>query len=143
MSTVTVDAVREVRFAQHLGHESDGILTVFPGNDARGVPFPIARVFTLSRVAPGGTRGHHAHRACAQLVVCLTGRAEVRVEDGLAARTVQLDSAATGVLIPPGLWNVVTFASAATVIAVFCDRAYDEGDYIRDRAEFLRAAGRP
>lgn len=139
----SVDAVREARFAQHQGHDGHGVLTVFPGDEPQGVPFPIARVFTLSGVAPGGTRGNHAHRACAQLVVCLAGRAEVSVEDGRAARTMALDSPATGVLIPPGLWSVITFATAATVIAVFCDRPYDERDYIRDRAEFLRAAGRP
>jgi hypothetical protein len=139
MSNMTIDAVHEVGFAQHHGN---GVLTVFPGGQPQGVPFPIARVFTISGVAPGGTRGHHAHRACAQLVVCLAGRAEVRVDDGREARTVKLDSAATGVLIPPGLWSVITFATAASVVAVFCDRVYEEGDYIRDRAEFLRAAGR-
>lgn len=140
MSAVTIDAIRQVSFARHAG---DGVLTVFPGNDSQGVPFPIARVFTIGGVAPGGTRGYHAHRACTQLVVCLAGRAELRVDDGRDARTVTLDSAATGVLVPPGLWNVITFADAATVIAVFCDRPFEESDYIRDRALFLRAAGRP
>ena len=140
MSRVTVDAIREVSFAQH---RRDGVLTVFPGGEPQGVPFAIAWVFTLSGIAAGATRGNHAHRACSQLVVCLAGRAEVRVDDGHDARVVTLDSAATGVLIPPGLWNVISFATAATVVAVFCDQPYDETDYIRDRAEFLRAQGKP
>lgn len=140
MSRITVAAMRPVSFVQH---HRDGVLTVFPGDEPQGVPFSIARVFTLSGVVAGGTRGHHAHRACTQLVVCLAGRAEVRVDDGHDARTVTLDSAATGVLIPPGLWNVISFATAATVVAVFCDRPYDEADYLRDRAEFLRAQGKP
>ena len=140
MSPVTVDAVRQVRFAQH---RRDGVLTVFPGDEPQGVPFSIARVFSLSGVAAGATRGNHAHRACMQLVVCLAGRAEVRVDDGHDSRTVTLDSAATGVLIPPGLWNAISFATAGTVVAVFCDQPYDEADYIRDRAEYLRAQGKP
>ncbi len=139
MSGVSVDAIRELNFVQH---RRDGVLTVFPGGEPQGVPFQIARLFTLSGVAPGGERGNHAHRACSQLVVCLAGRAGVRVDDGHDERTVTLDTPARGVLIPPGLWTVVTFHCAATVVLVFCDRPYDAGDYIRDRAEFLRAQGK-
>ena len=140
MSGTTVSAVRQVAFSQY---QRDGVLTVFPGDNPAGVPFPIARVFTISGVPAGGARGDHAHRACSQLVVCLTGQADVRVDDGDAVRTVVLDTAAVGLLIPPGLWNVITFARAATVVAVFCDQPYDEADYIRDRAQFLLAKGKP
>lgn len=136
MSGTTIDALRQVAFGQY---QRDGVLTVFPCDDPEGIPFPIARVFTISGVPEGGTRGNHAHRACTQLVVCLTGQAAVQVDDGHDARTVLLDTAAVGLLIPPALWNVVTFRNAATVVAVFCDQPYDEADYIRDRAQYLLA----
>jgi hypothetical protein len=133
-----------VRFVQHgaAGHASaqpGGVLTVFPGDDPAGVPFPIARVFTITGVARGGSRGNHAHRVCTQLVTCLAGEVEVAVDDGRQTRNVVLSDAGTGLLIPPGLWNSITFAGPETLLAVFCDRPYEESDYIRDRGEFLRA----
>lgn len=137
MSGARIASVREVRFARHGGGPA-GVLTVFPGDEPGGVPFPIARVFAITGVAAGETRGHHAHRACAQLVVCLAGAVEVRVDDGRDARAVTLDSSASGLLIPPGLWNVLRFATPETVVAVFCDRPYEEHDYVRDRAAYLR-----
>ena len=138
MSGASIADARELRFAEHKGN---GVLTVFPGGDPDGVPFTIARVFTITGVTMGGSRGHHAHRSCTQLVACLAGGATVSVDDGCAERTFALSSGGTGVLIPPGLWNVITFGSPGTVVAVFCDRPYDESDYVRDRAEYLRLAG--
>ena len=137
MSGVTVAAAREVSFAEHKGN---GVLTVFPGDDPGGVPFTIARVFTITGVTAGGSRGHHAHRACTQLVACLAGGVTVSVDDGSSVRSFALSSGGTGVLIPPGLWNVITFGSPGTVVVVFCDRPYEESDYVRDRAEYLRLA---
>jgi hypothetical protein len=61
------------------------------------------------------------------------------VDDGRQTRSVTLSDAATGLLIPPGLWMSITFAGPETLLAVFCDRPYEESDYIRDRGEFLRA----
>jgi dTDP-4-dehydrorhamnose 3,5-epimerase-like enzyme len=136
MKATTIDALQNVTFSQY--RRDQGVLTVFPCDDPTGVPFPVARMFTIAAVPVGETRGHHAHRACTQLLVCVSGRADVRIEDGGQARTVILDSAGVGLLVPPGLWNVVTFTAPTTVLAVFCDQPFDEADYIRDRAEFLR-----
>jgi hypothetical protein len=71
MSRTSVALARTVRFAQH--GAAGGVLTVFPGGEPAGVPFAIARVFTITGVARGGSRGNHAHRACTQLVICLAG----------------------------------------------------------------------
>ena len=141
MKRTTIQALRRVDFPRH--HRGTGVLTVLPCDDPAGVPFPVARVFTIGEVPVGDTRGHHAHRACTQLMVCFTGRAEVRIEDGHDGCTVILDSPATGLLVPPGLWNVVTFSAPMTLLAVFCDLPYDEGDYIRNREEFLREKAPP
>jgi hypothetical protein len=134
----SVADLREVAFLRIAG---EGALTVYPGADPRGVPFPIARVFTLGGVPAGGTRGNHAHRACAQLLVGLAGRAEARVDDGRDARVVALDAPERGLLVPPGLWLELRFDDPATLVAVFCDRPFEESDYVRDRAAYLRARG--
>jgi oxalate decarboxylase/phosphoglucose isomerase-like protein (cupin superfamily) len=138
----TVANVQRLRFAQY---RRDGALTVFPGGGggAGALPFAVARVFTLGEIAAGGVRGRHAHRQCTQALVCLAGSAEVVVDDGRQTRRELLNDPRDGLLVPPGLWVEVTFAGPATLVAVFCDRPFDEADYVRDRAEFLRlrAAG--
>lgn len=128
--------VRRVAFAQHAGN---GVLTVYPASDPAGIPFAVARVFTIAGVAAGGVRGRHAHRRCAQLIACLSGEAKILVTDGRESREITLAAAGEGLVVPPGVWTTLTFASEATVAAVFCDQPYDEGDYIRDWDEFLRS----
>lgn len=140
MKPSTVADVREVAFSQHVG---SGSLTVYPGSDVHGVPFAIARLFAISGVPAGGSRGRHAHRACSQLCVCLAGRVEIRVDDGVRMRSFVLDDPSRGLLIPPWLWNEVVFAGPDTVLIVFCDEPYDEHDYIRDRTAFIRGKGLP
>lgn len=138
MKHSTVADLREIVFPRHVG---GGVLTVYPGADPGGVPFLIARVFAISGVPAGGARGRHAHRGCSQLCVCLAGRVEIHVDDGRQRRSVRLEDPALGLLIPPWLWNEVIFSGPDTVLVVFCDEPYDERDYVRDRAEFLRAKG--
>jgi len=127
--------VRRVAFAQYAGN---GVLTVYPAADPAGVPFAIARVFTIAGVEPGGVRGRHAHRRCAQLVACVSGQVTVLVTDGRESGEITLASATDGLAVPPGVWTTLTFAGESTVVAVFCDQPFDEGDYIRDWDEFLR-----
>ena len=43
------------------------------GQQGDHIPFPVKRFFALYGVAPGATRGGHAHRAQHQLLVMLAG----------------------------------------------------------------------
>jgi hypothetical protein len=41
-----------------------------------------------------------------------------------------------GLLVPPGIWAEEIYEKPHSVLAVLCDRPYEEGDYIRDFEEF-------
>jgi dTDP-4-dehydrorhamnose 3,5-epimerase-like enzyme len=100
------------------------------------VPFRVQRMFILA--APlGAQRGRHAHRWCSQFMICVNGAVNVICEDGSKQRTFTLDRRDLALLVPPGIWNTVNFRDDASVVAVLCDRPYEEHDYIRDYAEFL------
>lgn len=103
---------------------------------AAQVPFAIARMFTLTAPA-GAVRGKHAHRLCSQFMLCVHGAVDVACEDGHRQKSFTLDRPDKALLVPPGTWNVVTFHQTGSVVAVLCDRPYEEHDYIRDYAEFL------
>jgi hypothetical protein len=80
MTKTTIESM--IQFQQH---DWNGVLTIFEGNASHAVPFPIARVFTITGVSAGGTRGNHLHRHCSQLLVCLHGSIDVSLNDGVDA----------------------------------------------------------
>ena len=51
-----------------------GSLTPF---DYADLPFPPRRVFAVTDVPPGTSRGGHSHGSSTQLLVCLAGRIEL------------------------------------------------------------------
>lgn len=106
------------------------------------VPFRIARVFTV-RAPMDAVRGMHAHRRCAQFLVCVSGSIEVVCDAGDEKRQVLLDRPGLGLLIPPSIWATEIYRQADSVLVVLCDRNYEAEDYIRDYDEFLayRAIG--
>jgi dTDP-4-dehydrorhamnose 3,5-epimerase-like enzyme len=101
------------------------------------VPFDLRRVFFVTGVAAGEMRGHHAHRRCHQLLICPSGAVRIRITDGAASRTVELDTPQKALHIPPGLWAEQIYRDPATLLLVLCDRLYEAEDYIRDMEAFI------
>jgi dTDP-4-dehydrorhamnose 3,5-epimerase-like enzyme len=124
---------RLIKLPKHMDANGDGVLVVAEVSD---VPFEIQRMFTIA--APGGaTRGRHAHRLCSQLMLCVTGGLDVTCDNANGRKTFSLDSPEKALLVPSGLWVEIRFKQNESVLIVLCDRVYEEGDYIRDYAEFL------
>ena len=104
------------------------------------IPFTIARVYYVYETSPGVTRGLHAHRAINQLAVAVAGSCTMLLDDGLLQSEVRLDQPAIGLTLPPMVWHEMKDFSPDCVLMVLADAIYDEADYIRDYAEFLRLA---
>lgn len=120
-----------IHFPQHI--DTNDILCVF--ESSRHVPFDIKRVFTVS-VRGGGIRGDHAHKKCAQLLICVYGQILVTCDDGYVVKQYLLDSTGIGLLIPSGIWAKEDYMVDDAVLMVLCDRAYEADDYIRDYNDF-------
>ncbi len=99
------------------------------------VPFDIRRVFTV-RAGAGDVRGEHAHRECAQLLICVSGQVRVSCDNGSGISTFLLEGIDVGLLIPPGIWAKQEYLSSNSVLMVLCDRGYDADDYLRDYEDF-------
>jgi hypothetical protein len=108
------------------------------GQHGDHIPFPVKRFFALYGVAPGATRGGHAHRAQHQLLVMLAGAATITVDDGKTRTPVRLDRPNLALHAPPMLWLDLDSFSPGAVCLVLTSDVYAEADYIRDRAEFLQ-----
>ena len=112
-----------------------GTLTVCQWD--KQLPFSPQRVFFQHGVPSEKIRGAHAHKECAQVLVCVSGRVNVLLDDGLVREEHLLDSGDQGLLIPPGIWATQYNYSQEAVTAVFASHNYDAADYIRDYDEYL------
>ena len=101
------------------------------------VPFEAKRVFLVYDVPDDDVRGEHAHKTCAQFLVCVCGSVAVLVEDGQTREEVVLASPSVGLLIPPLVWGSQYRFSAGAVLMVLASEHYDTEDYLRDYDEYL------
>jgi dTDP-4-dehydrorhamnose 3,5-epimerase-like enzyme len=108
----------------------------------RHVPFSVNRIFAIFGVAPGSSRGGHAHRVSEQFLVMVAGGCTIVIDDGFCQTTERLDHPTQGLYVPPGFWNELQdFAPGSVCVALTSD-FYDAADYIRDYAEFKEFARR-
>jgi dTDP-4-dehydrorhamnose 3,5-epimerase-like enzyme len=126
-----IDEVRRIDLPYH--DRDDGELVVI--EVGAQVPFAIERVFTIT-APPGAKRGNHAHRRCAQFLVCVCGVVDIHCDDAREHRVFTLDHGNQALLVPRMIWNTINFRKADSAIIVLCDRRYEPDDYIRDYAEF-------
>lgn len=117
-----------------------GNLTV--GEVPDDVPFVPQRYFLVHDVPSIETRGAHAHRQCAQFLVCVTGACSVLVDDGAHRMEIRLDRPRLAVYVPPMTWTVQYKYTSDAALLVLASHRYDAADYIRDYDEFVAAAGR-
>ena len=108
-----------------------------------GLPFVPARFFSVFGVPSKEVRGEHAHRVCAQVLVCLHGSVHCIVDNGNERREVRLDSPSVALHMPPMLWGTQYKYSEDAVLAVFASHAYDPDDYIREYEQFLAEVASP
>ena len=102
------------------------------------IPFSVKRFFLLHDLAPGATRGGHAHRGQHQLLIMTAGAADVTVDDGKTRTAIRLERPDRALYAPPMLWlDLNDFTPDATCLVLASD-FYSESDYIRDHGEFIR-----
>jgi dTDP-4-dehydrorhamnose 3,5-epimerase-like enzyme len=116
-----------------------GNLTFVEGG--RHVPFDIKRIYYLYDVPGGAERGGHAHKALQQLIIAMSGSFDVILDDGTEKKRVHLNRPYYGLYVPTMLWRELDNFSSGAVCMVLASNLYDEQDYFRNYAEFLKAVG--
>ena len=72
--------------------------------------------------------------------VGVAGACTFHLDDGRECCSVLLDRPDRGLLLPPLVWREMDGFTPDCVLMLLADHAYDAGDYIRDREQFLRLA---
>ena len=98
------------------------------------MPFQPVRMFWITDVPQGGTRGAHAHKACSQVMICCFGRIQIDACDGHRERSLQI-GVGEFVNVAPLLLTTEVFLEPHTVLLVLCDRPFEIDDYLDTREE--------
>lgn len=106
---------------------------------ARNLPFDPQRCFVVFDVPSQHIRGEHAHRSCAQVLICLRGSLTALVDDGTHRAEILLDRADQGLYVPPMIWGTQFKYSPDATLLVMASLPYDDADYIREYEQFLAA----
>jgi len=117
-------------------NSKDGTLVFFEAD--RDIPFAFKRVYYTYGVKEGVIRGHHAHKALEQLLICVYGAIEIMCDNGEKKEYTVLDDPAKGLYVGPGIWHTMKWLKDDSVLLVLASEYYDESDYIRDYDEFIR-----
>lgn len=123
-------------YFRDLGDER-GNLVVIEG-EGMDIPFDIKRVFYIYGSDATVIRGQHANRETEFLLVNVSGKSKVRVDNGSETNVIELNRPGMGLYLSPMLWKDMYDFSENSVLLVLCSRHYDEKEYIRDYQEYLR-----
>ena len=99
--------------------------------------FSIERIYFLSNIRPGATRGNHAHKELHQIFLAMRGSYHLTLTDGINHFEFLCDSPDFGVYVPPGHWRELSNFSHDALCLVLASKHFDESDYIRDKVNFL------
>ena len=125
-------AVQSVKIP--LNFEPSGTLGVL---EFSAINFEPQRIYWLSNIPAGESRGKHAHKSLNQLFVLLQGTARVEIYRGRQIQVYELSEQGQGLALTPGLWRNIVNCSDDMVLLVICDQPYDERDYIRSFEEYV------
>ena len=101
------------------------------------IPFDIKRIYYLSSVPSGQSRGGHAHIKLEQFFICLAGSFSIRFRDGFTDETLKLTANSEGVYVPCLIWRDLFDFSKDAVCLVLASHEYSADDYIHEYSRFL------
>lgn len=123
-----------------LGDQRGGLVVA---ESCKNIPFDVKRIYYIFDAKPDIPRGFHAHKELHQIAFCIKGKCKMLMDNGFVKEEVWLDQSNKGLRIPPMIWHEMHDFSEDCVLLVLASEHYDESDYIRDYADFIKAARKP
>ncbi len=119
-----------------LGDER-GNLVVVEGSGI-DIPFSIKRVFYIYGSDAEVIRGRHANRKTEFVLINVSGKSKVKVDNGYEQRIIDLDRPRMGLYLSTMVWKDMFEFSPDSVLLVLASEHYDAEEYIRNYDDFLR-----
>lgn len=113
-----------------------GKLVVVEG--ATSVPFEIKRVFYIYDSDDDIKRGQHANRESEFVLINVSGKSKVKLDDGFDEAIIELNKPMMGLYIPRLVWKEMYDFSNDSVLLVLASTHYDGTEYIRNYDEYVK-----
>jgi len=114
--------------------ERGGYLIPF---EFKNLHFQPKRIFMVSDVPKGSTRGDHAHYQTMQILICVRGEILVMLDYGYKYEEHTL-KAGDSIFIDKMVWDSQKFQTGDDFMCVVASTHYDLSDYILDKEEFYQ-----
>ena len=101
------------------------------------LPFKPKRIFYVRDVPKGDCRGNHAHFTTKQILVCLQGEINVKLD------TIDIEWEITlepneSVFVDKLVWDSQVYMTGDDILMSICSTPHDDSDYIKDFEEFRK-----
>ena len=106
--------------------------------NSKSLPFVPRRIFYITDAPMNVVRGDHAHKACEQILIVISGRIQINLDDGRISSTLTLKNNNKGLYIPAGIWSTQKFILQNSLMVVLASHNYDAEDYIDNFNEFRK-----
>jgi dTDP-4-dehydrorhamnose 3,5-epimerase-like enzyme len=134
MAKTTINNCRIIKL-NTISREEGKLTVVEEQND---IPFLIRRVYYIYDFPRGATRGLHAHKKLQQVMIVLSGKVRVVLDDTFEQKTYILGKPDEGLIIVNGIWRVFESLANDTICLILASEKYNENDYIREYKDYLK-----
>ena len=129
------EQIRIVEFSD-LGDERGNLVVVEGGGF--DIPFEIKRVFYIYGSDAEVVRGRHANRKTEFIMINVSGKSKVKVDNGYEQDIIELNRPRMGLYLPTMIWKDMYDFSEDSVLLVLASEHYDAEEYIRNYDDFKR-----
>jgi len=102
------------------------------------IPFKFKRIYYIYDVEKSQIRGHHSHKKLHQVLICVHGSVDIKIENFFGESIFHLSDPTIGLYVGPDNWREMFNFSEDAVLLVLASEHYDENDYIRDYDQFIK-----
>ncbi|EAL3117017.1 WxcM-like domain-containing protein [Campylobacter coli] len=118
--------------------KSDSRGSLIALENLKEIPFEVKRIYYIYDTKPDFPRGAHAHKELEQVLIMMDGSCELVLNDGKDIKNIILNRPDMGIFIGKNMWREMKNFSYGAKLLVLASDFYNEKEYIRDYAEFLR-----
>lgn len=102
------------------------------------IPFEIKRIFYIYGSDANVIRGNHANRRSEFVLINVSGKSKVKIDNGRNIQVVELNEPHSGIYLPRMIWKEMYDFSSDSVLLVLASEVYDPQEYIRDYDEYKK-----
>ena len=118
-----------------------GNLVVVEG-EGMDIPFDIKRVFYIYGSDAEVIRGRHANRKSEFVMINVSGKSKVKVDNGYEKQIIELNRPRMGLYLSTMVWKDMYEFSEDSVLLVLASEHYDAEEYIRNYDDFIWEIGK-